>query len=113
MAMFGIGLQAPFLFTLGYVWVDIFRPQDIVWSLPSNLPVALVMGGAAIGSYFLFDRQSPPRVTAITVVTVVFALWVTATTFQSIAPRPAWWKWDWAFKAMMFSVFIPYVIRSR
>ena len=77
------------------------------------MPVALVMGGAAIGSYLVFDRQSPPRVTAITVLTIVFALWVTATTFQAIAPRPAWWKWDWAFKAIMFSVFIPYVIRSR
>lgn len=113
LAILGIGTGAPFLFTLGYVWVDIFRPQDISWTLLPNMPVAALMGGAAIGTYLAFDRQSPPRVTAITVVTIVFALWVTATTFQAIAPKPAWWKWDWAFKAIMFSVFIPYVIRSR
>ena len=28
-------------------------------------------------------------------------------------PAPAWDKWDWAFKTVMFSAFIPLVIRSR
>src|SRR5262249_34058069 len=49
----------------------------------------------------------------IMVVTVVLALWVTATTFSAIAPFAAWWKWGWAVKVVLFSVFIPFVIRSR
>jgi len=112
-AIFGIGLSAPFLLTLGYVWVDIFHPENVAWELLTTFPVSFLMGGAAIGSYLVFDRQSPPRVSVIMIVTVVFVLWVTSTTFHAIAPLPAWWKWDWATKSMLFSVFIPFVIRSR
>jgi len=113
LTIFGIGLSAPFLLTLGYVWVDIFHPENVAWDILPDVPVSFLIGTAAIGSYLVFDRQSPPRVSAITVITVVFVLWVTATTLHAIAPLPAWWKWDWAIKSMLFSVFIPFAIRSR
>ena len=110
-AILGIGAGAPFLLTLGYVWVDIFRPQDVAWSLLQDKPVAAIMGAAAIGSYLFFDRQSPPRLTAMTVIIVVFALWVTATTYSAIAnPLVAWWKWDWAFKTIVFTALLGSVL---
>lgn len=113
LAIFGIGLGAPFLLTLGYVWVDIFRPENVAWDLLPDLPVAMVMGGAAIGSYLVLDRVAPPRISAILIFTLLFCGWVTATSFWAVVPIPAWNKWDWAFKGMLFSAFIPFVIRSR
>jgi probable O-glycosylation ligase (exosortase A-associated) len=111
-AVFILGFGAPFVFSLGYVWVDMFTPQDVSWYL-SNVPVALIMGGAAFASYFLFDRESPPRLSAITLLTLAMAGWVTLTTTWAVAPDAAWTKWDWAFKTVAFSAFMPYVFRTR
>jgi putative inorganic carbon (hco3(-)) transporter len=112
-AIFGIGLGVPFVLTLGYVWTDIFRPQSVAWFLMPQIPVALVMGAAAIGAYLLLDRRSPPRVGAVTVLTLGLALWVTLTGIWAEVPVAAWEKWDWAVKSILFSAFIPFVIRSR
>jgi putative inorganic carbon (hco3(-)) transporter len=113
LAFIGASFTAPFAATLGYVWVDTFRPQEVAYILLNQIPVALIMGLAAIGSYFFTDRRSPPRITLITVLTVMMAIWVTATMTWAIAPDIGWTKWDWAFKTVLFSAFIPFAIRSR
>lgn len=113
LAFMGLGTQAPFIFALGYVWVDTFRPQEVAYQFLNQIPVAMIMGAATFGSYFVLDRRSPPRVNFITVVQLCLALWSTATLLWAVAPDEAWSKWDWAFKTMIFSVFVPFVIRSR
>ena len=80
------GFAAPFAFGLGYVWVDIFYPQ-VIASLLSVVPVALITGGGAILGYLLMDRRSPPRLTLATC--------------------------DWAVKGPIFCLFIPFIFRTR
>jgi putative inorganic carbon (HCO3(-)) transporter len=107
------GIVAPFAATLGYVWIDLSYPQFLSVYLAGK-PVALVMGGVAIIGYLLADRHAPPRLNMVTVLTVLMAGWVTLTCTWAVAPQDVvWQKWDWAFKSVLFSAFIPYVIRSR
>jgi putative inorganic carbon (hco3(-)) transporter len=110
---FVLGVEAPFILTLGYVWVDTFRPHLVAYTALQNIPVSMVMGVAALGSYFLLDRRHPPRLNAGIVFTVLLAIWVTLTTTWAASPDDAWPKWDWAFKTVAFSAFVPFVIRSR
>jgi probable O-glycosylation ligase (exosortase A-associated) len=98
--------------TLGYAWVDAFRPQSVAYVILNQFPVAAVMGTAAFVCYALMDRRSPPRLNLITTMQVLLAIWVTATTFWAVAPTEAWAKWDWAFKSLAFAAFVPFVIRS-
>jgi putative inorganic carbon (hco3(-)) transporter len=111
--IFVTGIGVPFVLTLGYVWVDMFRPGDVVYPMLRGIPYSLLIGIAAVGSYILVDRRAPPRVGAVTVLSLLLAFWVTLTTFWAVAPDEAWIKWDWAFKSILFSVFIPFVIRTR
>ncbi len=113
LSFLGLGIAAPFILTLGYVWVDTFRPQDVAWYILNQIPVALIMGIAALAGYFLMDRRSPPRFTLTTLLTLLIGCWVTATMYWAEVPLAGWSKWDWAFKTVMFSAFIPLVIRSR
>jgi probable O-glycosylation ligase (exosortase A-associated) len=82
----------------------------------SNRPPAALKfcldAAAAIGGYFVLDGRSPPRFSAVTLLTLMFGVWVTLTCLWGEAPE-AWVKWDWAFKTILFSAFIPFVIRSR
>jgi putative inorganic carbon (HCO3(-)) transporter len=107
-----IGATAPFVLTLGYLWVDTFYPQFIS-TLVAQLPSSLVMGVAAIGGYVLLDRRSPPHFSGHTALVLVFAGWVTLTLCWAERPDSAWDKWDWAFKVVMFAAFLTLVLRSR
>jgi len=114
LAFFAMGAVAPFALTLGYLWVDTFRPQDVSYAILNAFPLSLTIGAAALGSYVLLDRKAPPRLNATIVLTLLFAAWVTLTTaYFAVAPEAAWRKWDWAIKTILFSVFIQFVIRSR
>jgi putative inorganic carbon (HCO3(-)) transporter len=113
LTLVGLGIAAPFVLTLGYVWVDTFQPQNVAYVILNQVPVAMVMGGAAVIGYFILDRRSPPRFTLASALQLLLALWVTLTMVWAEAPVPGWEKWNWAFKSIMFSAFIPLVIRSR
>lgn len=109
----GLSVYAPFVATLGYVWVDTFQPQALAYILLNQFPVAMIMAIVALAGYLVLDRRSPPPLTMQAALQVGMAIWVTLTLIWAQAPDAAWGKWDWAFKTIVFSTFIPYVIRSR
>ena len=79
LAFLGLGITTPFVMTLGYVWVDTFRPQEVAWFILNELPVALIMGGGAFATYFALDRRSPPPLLLPSVLQVMLAVWMTTT----------------------------------
>ncbi|MBV9538868.1 MAG: hypothetical protein JOY70_08065, partial [Acidisphaera sp.] len=111
-ALLALGCTAPFVFSLGYVWIDAFEPQ-VISPLLAAIPVALIMGVAAFGSYLTMDRKFPPKQWAMIALMLVMAAWVTITTTWAVAGDWAWVKWDWALKTIVFAAFIPFVFRSR
>lgn len=113
LALFAAGLRAPFAFGLGYLWVDLFTPQLVDPGVMDSFPVSLIMGAAAVGSYLLVDGKAPPGLRLGIVLTVLWAVWITMTTLWAEVPDAAWVKWDWAYKTVLFSAFIPFMFRSR
>ena len=109
----GVGLFVPFIAALGYVWVDLMRPQQLAYSILPSVPVSLILFCVMVLSYVVFDRRNPPRITGLMVLLVVFALWVSATLLWAQHPSDAFAKWDWAIKVLIFAVFVPFIIRSR
>jgi putative inorganic carbon (hco3(-)) transporter len=112
-AFFALSASAPFVATLGYVWVDTFSPQNVTYFVLNQLPVAMIMGAVAVGGYVLFDRRSPPPRSAEIMLMIAMTLWTNLTMLWAVAPVAAWDKWDWAVKTLAFATFIPFVIRSR
>lgn len=113
LSFFALGAVAPFILTLGYIWVDTFRPQDVAWFVMDQLPVAQMAGFAAVAAYVLLDRRSPPRFTFTTLLVLLLTAWITLTMLWAEVPAAGWSKWNWAFKSVLFSAFIPWAIRSR
>lgn len=108
-----IGTSAPFIIGLGYVWTDIMLPQRVAWSILPSIPVSAIMGAATVGAYLLFDRKDRPSFWSGSWLFVVWAAWVTMTTTWAEVPEPAWVKWDWAVKTILFAGFLPYLFRTR
>lgn len=107
-----LGLGAPFVAGLGYIWVDLFSPQQVAPNAFGGFPVAMVAAIAALFAYIAFDRRHRPRISFSILLFIIFATWMTLTRIWAIAPD-ADEKWSWAFKVMAFSAFIPFIIRSR
>jgi putative inorganic carbon (hco3(-)) transporter len=108
-----LGIAAPFVFSLGYVWTDTFSPQAVSYIILPSIPVSLIMGGASLVGYFMLDRRFP-RASTTTVLLIIFAIWITVTTFGwAVVPGPAYGKWNLAVKTVLMGAFLPFIFRSR
>ena len=83
----GLSTYAPFVATLGYVWVDTFQPQDVAYIVLNQIPVAMIMGAVAVGGYLLLDRRSPPPLSLETALQIAMAIWVNATLIWAAGPN--------------------------
>jgi probable O-glycosylation ligase (exosortase A-associated) len=112
--LLGLGVVHPFILGLGYVWVDLFSPQYVAFSLIRALPFSMIFGVATLAAYLVMDRKCPPRVGLTLILLFILAAWVTFTCTIAVAPsHVVWKKWDWAFKAIVFGGFISFLFRSR
>jgi probable O-glycosylation ligase (exosortase A-associated) len=112
-AFLGLGATVPFVATLGYVWVDTFQPQFVAYIILNQLPVSLIMGLAAFGTYFMFDRRNPPPMNLQTFLQIAMLIWTSATMLWAQLPDLAYMKFDVVWKTLLFAAFVPFVIRSR
>lgn len=108
-----MGFSAAFAAALGFVWVDIVKPQQLAYSIITGWPLNFIAALAMLGQYMAKDRKYLPRFGSILLLLTLFAAWVTLTTMMSPVGERAWHKWDWAFKVLLFALFIPFVFRSR
>ena len=107
------GFLAPFAAGLGYLWIDMVTPQRLAYSLINGQPISQIMAITTIGLYLVLDRKHPPGPSFLHVLLLIWAVWVTLTTTWAEVPENAWIKWDWAFKSIVFAIFLPFLFRTR
>lgn len=107
-----VALKRPWLMTLAYIYVDLFQPQRVAYYLLSGVPVSLIFALAAV-LFFCLERHKTIYFGKIQGLMLVFLCWVTLTTFMAILPEHAWIKWDPAWKAIGFGIFLPFVLNTR
>lgn len=107
-----MGFTAAFGAALGFVWVDIVKPQALAYSIIRDLPLSLIAALAMLSQFTIKDRKHPPQFGSLLILISALAVWITLTSWMSTVPS-AWTKWDWVFKVLVFSVLIPFIFRSR
>lgn len=111
--MFLAAFKRPFLMTLAYLYVDLVQPQRVSWYLLSSVPVSMIFGVAAVLFYLLFDDKRHFRFGPLQWLMLLFLAWITVTTSMAQLPVYAWTKWDPAWKAIGFAVFLPLALQTR
>ena len=115
-AMLALGLKRPFLFALLYAYVDIVSPQRLSYYLLNSLPVSIsvIAAGLCLVGWFIADDKRHLSISA--------APMADAAPARSMPARPplyadfpveAFEKWDWAWKALAFAIFLPLLLRTR
>lgn len=110
-----LGFAAPFSAALGYVWIDIVKPQTLAYSIINGAPLALISVIFTFVLYLTKDRKAVPKFDSIMFLIGFFAFWITVTTTFSFPELQvlAWFKWKSSFYSLLFALFLPFIFRTR
>jgi len=108
-----LGLRKPFIFVLGYAYVDIVSPQRLSYYLLNSLQVSLIFFVLALGGFLAMDDKKGTRLAGRQVLMILLLLWCGFTTLTADFPAAAAEKWDWVWKALLFAIFLPFTLRTR
>lgn len=108
-----LGLKRPFLFVLAYIYVDIVSPQRLSYFLLNSIPISMIVAVLAMGCWLLFDKKDGASFTVRQGLMLVLLGYCGVTTMYADFPVDAAEKWDWAWKALLFAIFLPLTMRSR
>lgn len=108
-----LGLRRPFLWVLGYLYIDILTPQKISWFLLASLPISLIAFILAFGGWLVLDNKQDMRFTLRQFLIVLLLGYCAVTTTIADFPVEAALKWDWVWKALLFAIFLPLTLRTR
>jgi probable O-glycosylation ligase (exosortase A-associated) len=93
--------KRPAVGALVYMWISIMNPHRLAYGPAHNFPFAAMV--AAITLIGLVRNGTPRKYpfSAVTALLIVFASWMTFTTFFALAPSLAWMEWNRVMKTML------------
>ncbi|MGN7160457.1 DUF5935 domain-containing protein [Sphingomonas sp. SAFR-052] len=112
-ALFAAGLRRPFVFVLGYVYIDIVSPQRLTYILLNSVPISLIAAGLSVAAWVMVDDKRDTRIAPrqlLMLSLLCYCLWTTKT---ADFPVDAQSKWEWVWKALAFAIFLPLTLRTR
>jgi probable O-glycosylation ligase (exosortase A-associated) len=111
--LLALGLRRPFLFVLAYVYVDTVSPQRLSYFLLNSIPLSLIIALLAMGGWAIADRKDQMSFSVRQGLLLVLLAYAGMTTLYADFPVDAAEKWDWAWKTVVFAVFLPFTLRTR
>jgi probable O-glycosylation ligase (exosortase A-associated) len=113
LALLALGLKRPFIFVLAYAYVDIVSPQRLSYYLLNSVPLSLIMAALAIAGWLIADNKRDFRITPRQWLMILLLGYCGLTTLHADFPVEALTKWSWVWKAMVFAIFLPFVLRTK
>jgi probable O-glycosylation ligase (exosortase A-associated) len=113
LAIFGLGLRRPFLLVLAYAYIDIVSPQHLSYYLLNSVSVSMIAACLAIGGWLLFDDKKNLTVAPRQFLMLALLCYAYFTTVYADLPTEAAAKWEWAWKAIFWAIFLPLTLRTK
>ncbi len=112
-AILGMSVRRPFLFVLAYAYVDIVAPQRLSYYLLNSVQLSLIVFSLALGGWMLADNKRDTRFDQLQFVMLLLLVYCGLTTINADFAEEAAMKWSWVWKALVFSLFLTLVLRTR
>ncbi len=113
LGLFGMGLRRPFLLVLAYAYVDIVSPQHLSYYLLNSVPVSMIAASLAIAGWIIADDKKHFSVAPRQFLMLVLLVYAYVTTVYADFPIDAQHKWEWAWKAIFWAIFLPLTLRTK
>jgi probable O-glycosylation ligase (exosortase A-associated) len=114
--IFGIlplAFKRPAVGALLFTWVSLMNPHRLAYGFAYDFPFAATI--AAVTMLGLFTSREPKRmpVTPVTVLMLIFATWMTLTSFFALEPNLVWREWDRVMKTFVMVIITIMVINNQ
>ncbi|MFN3387551.1 MAG: putative O-glycosylation ligase, exosortase A system-associated [Allosphingosinicella sp.] len=113
LALLAMGFRRPFLFVLAYAYVDIVSPQHLSYFLINSVPLSMIVAGLAFAGFAIADAKTGARFSVRQGLMLLLLGYAAFTTANADFPVEAGEKWDWVWKVLAWSLFLPFVLRTR
>jgi hypothetical protein len=113
LCILALGLRAPIVFALGYVWAEILTPQNLAYSVINELPISMILAVLSAAFVPFVMVRTGFRWSFLMTLLLTYSLWMTATLAWAILPKEAWIRWDPAFKSVVFTFILTQYLSDR
>ena len=96
-----------------WVWVSVMNPHTQGWGFATQLPFAMIIAVVTMASMLLSRTPKGLPMTPVSVLLLLFVLWMNVTTPFALLPGPSWVQWNKVMKIMLMSFVVMMLIRTR
>ena len=114
--IFGIlplAFKRPAVGALMFAWISLMNPHRLAYGFAYDFPFAAVIAGVTMLG--LFTSKEPKRLplTPVTVLLLIFATWMTLTSFFALEPLLVWREWNRVMKTFAMVVITMMVVNNQ
>ncbi len=107
-------LFLPYLGVLVFSWVSFMNPHRLAWwSFIYDMPIAAIVGGATIIAYLLSVEPKRIPLRGITIVWLLFILWMNVTTVFALNEAAAMAHWEKVMKIQFMALLTLAMLVNR
>ena len=93
-------------------WIAYMAPHRLTWGIAYDMPVAMIVGSAAIVSWMISREKKPIPLCSVSVLMIVLILWCGVTTIFAINPPHAFYQWQQFSKIILMTLITLSVMRN-
>jgi len=106
-------LRRPAIGALVFMWISIMNPHRLAYGPAHDFPfAALVAGITMFGLLFTKEPRKYPF-TPLSVLLILFALWMTLTSLFGLLPDAVWREWDRVMKTLVMVAITILLVNTR
>ena len=105
--------RAPVNGALMWVWISVMNPHTQGWGFATQLPFAMIIAVVTLFSMALSRTPKGLPLTPVSVLLLLFVLWMNVTTPFALLPAPSWVQWNKVMKIMLMSFVVMMLIRTQ
>jgi len=105
--------RAPVNGALMWVWISVMNPHTQGWGFATQLPFAMIIAVVTLFSMALSRTPKGLPLTPVSVLLLLFVLWMNVTTPFALLPALSWVQWNKVMKIMLMSFVVMMLIRTQ
>ena len=106
-------LTRPWLGILVWSWIGYMNPHRLTWGFAYSFPFASVIGAATLFAWLISKEPKKIPWTPVTIVLLLFTIWMNVTTPFAFNQEAAWFQWDKVMKIMLMTFVTVSVMQSK
>lgn len=108
-----LSVPFPLIGLFAWEWLSIMNPHRLTWGFAQQQPFVMIVALVTIVSWLLSKERGNLKPSAFLTLIVIFAFWISLTTFLAPVPDMSVPLWDRNIKTMILVVMTLAIITSR